>query len=134
MDFSNIPLIAVMKSKMGYMSERQSELAQNIANVDTPGYRAMDVAEPDFSKMVAQKLQMAVTNGKHMSGMKGGSGGFKHIPRHNTDELNPMGNNVVIEEEMSKVAFNQAEYQKVLNLYSKAIGMFKIALGRPSGS
>lgn len=133
MDFSNIPLFSVMRSKLTYMSERQGVLAQNIANVDTPGYRAMDVSAPDFSKMVAHKLQMTATNAHHMGGGKA-SGSFKHEPRKNTDELNPVGNNVVIEEEMAKVAANQAEYQKVINLYGKAISMFKIALGRPSGS
>ena len=124
-----------MKTKLSYMSARQGELARNIANVDTPGYRAGDIAEPDFKNMVAAagKLQMAVTNGQHMTGLQAG-GAFKHELRRNTDELNPTGNNVVIEEEMSKVALNQAEYQKVLNLYGKAIGMFKIAIGRPSGS
>ncbi len=136
-DFSTIPLFSVMKSKLGYMSERQSVLAQNIANVDTPNYRAMDVTEPDFKKMVgasAQSLSMAVTNKQHMTGSKSNGGTHKLELRKKTDELNPIGNNVVIEEEMAKVAMNQAEYQKVLNLYGKTISMFKIAIGRPSGS
>ncbi len=133
MDYSNIPLFAVMKSKLNYMSERQSVLARNIANADTPGYRAQDLAEPDFGKIMSQKLRMAAPHSGHMTGTGGGTGAAKVIERKTTDELNPNGNNVVIEEEMSKVAMNQAEYQKVLNLYSKTISMFKLAIGRPTG-
>src|ERR1700733_12099117 len=100
MDFSNIGLFNIMKAKMDYISARQGVLAQNIANADTPGYKAMDVAEPDFKKLVAHGLQMTTTSPKHMTGGKGGSSGFKIEKRPGTDELNPDGNNVVIEEEM----------------------------------
>ena len=55
------------------------------------------------------------------------------IERKLTDELNPNGNNVAIEEEMSKVAANQGEYAMALNLYSKTIAMFKTAIGNSSG-
>jgi flagellar basal-body rod protein FlgB len=140
MDFSSIPLFGLMKAKLSYMSEQQSVLAQNVANADTPGYKAMDVAEPDFKAMLksggsgaAQKLQLVATNEKHMGGGAGAASMFKAMQRPNTDELNPDGNNVAIEEEMAKVGANQAEYQKVLNLYSKTISLFKIAIGNPNG-
>ena len=123
-----------MKQKLDYLSERQGVLAQNIANADTPNYQAMDIAEPDFAKMVsgaAQKLPMAVTDPKHLSSA-GTAGAFIAAKRKTTAELNPNGNNVAIEEEMSKTAQNQAEYQKVLNLYGKMITMFKTAIGNPS--
>ena len=64
-----------------------------------------------------------------MSGGAAAAGNFKVENRKNTDELNPDGGNVVIEEEMAKAGQNQAEYQKVLNLYGKAISMFKTAIG-----
>jgi len=124
-----------MKSKLGYLSERQGILAQNVANADTPDYKAKDLAAPDFKKMVSsagssvQNLHMKTTNPKHLTG--GGASGTSHkvTSRDKTDELNPNGNNVVIEEEMAKIGENQAEYLKVLNLYSKAISMFKSAIG-----
>ena len=59
---------------------------------------------------------------------------YEVTKRAGTDEQNPNGNNVTVEDEMSKVAQNQADYQKVLNLYSKAIGMFKTAIGSTSGA
>lgn len=136
MNFENIPLFSVMKSKMGYMSERQSVLAQNIANADTPGYQALDVEAPNFKKSLmhsSQQLQMRATDSKHFSGAKTSASATRIIHRDSTYERNPSGNNVAIEEEMSKVAANQAEYQKVLNLYRKSVDMFKTAIGKTNG-
>ncbi len=135
MDFSTIPVFNVMKAKLGYMSARQAVLAQNIANADTPDYQAKDIASPDFKGMVAssaQNLPMNVTNAKHILPASDKMG-LMAEKRKTTYERNPTGNNVVIEEEMMKVAENQAEYQKVLSLYRKSVDLFKTAIGRPSG-
>jgi flagellar basal-body rod protein FlgB len=136
MDFNQIPIFNVMKAKLNYMSARQGVLAQNVANADTPEYQARDIAQPDFRKMVGAaggKLPMIATNTKHIVPAGGVSAAFAVEKRKLTDERNPTGNNVVIEEEMMKVAENQAEYQKVLNIYRKSVDLFKVALGRPSG-
>ena len=139
MNLENIPLFGIMRTKLSYLSERQSVLAQNIANSDTPGYKAKDIAEPDFKKMVASSglggqrpLQMAITNVKHIA-KNTPVPAFRADKRNNTYELNPNGNNVVLEEEISKMAMNTQEYQKALNLYSKGIAMFKTAIGKPNG-
>lgn len=137
MDFSSLPLFGVMKSKLNYISQRQGVLAQNVANADTPGYLARDVAEPDF-KAIAQgasiyrrpNLQLSVTRPGHMAGSAAMNPAFASERRDSTYELNPNGNNVVIEEEMMKLAQNQAEYQKVLGLYKKTVDLFKTAIGR----
>lgn len=141
MDFSAIPLFDVMRTKLNYMSERQSVLAQNVANADTPGYQAMDIAEPDFKKIAASggaaqnlrsNLPMTITDPKHIAHGATANGDFKAEKRKSTYELNPNGNNVVIEEEMSKIAKNQADYQETLNLYGKWISMLKTAIGNSS--
>jgi flagellar basal-body rod protein FlgB len=134
MDFTDIPIFKAMGSKLGYLSERQSLIAQNIANADTPGYRAQDLEKTDFSKALSsQQLAMRKTNKKHLDGAATAAGNYRIINRDSTYELNPTGNNVAIEEEMSKIAENQAEYQKVLNLYRKSTDMFKTAIGKTGG-
>ena len=140
MDFAGIPLFNVMKAKLGYLSERQGVLAQNVANADMPSYKAKDVLAPDFKKMVAASaqnskggLQMATTNSKHINASAAYQASGNIMTRASSFELNPSGNNVSIEEEMAKVAENQAEYQKVLNLYRKSVDMFKTAIGKSSG-
>ena len=143
MDFGSIPLFAMMRTKMQYAGARQSVLAENIANADTPGYKAKDIREPDFksalaSASAAQKLPralpMTITNAQHMGSGNGAAaeGNPAVINRKSTYELNPTGNNVVLEEEMAEMADNQMEYQKILGMYRKTVDMFKTAIGKPS--
>lgn len=140
MDFMGIPLFNVMKAKLNYISERQGVLAQNIANADTPDYQAKDIREPDFKTLArtmqsgsAQKLPLTTTDAKHIMGSGKSGATFEAAKRPSTYERNPNGNNVVIEEEMMRVAENQAEYQKVLSLYAKTVSMFKTAIGKSGG-
>jgi len=128
-----------MKTKMNYALEQQAVLAQNIANADTPGYKARDVTPPDFKSLLgsggkgsAHKLQMTTTSPMHMGMGVGANTEFKVHARATTDELKPNGNNVSIEEEMPKVAMNQADYQKVMGMYGKMVTMFKTAIGSPT--
>ena len=141
MDYSNLALFQMMKARMAYFSQRQAVLAQNVANADTPGYHAKDIAKPDFKKLAASlgagqmpNLRMAQTSGQHMMGSGSTSVEFNQINRKTTDEMNPDDNNVSIEEEMAQVAENQQEYQKAISLYSKTISLLNVAIGRPTGS
>jgi|NOAtaT_6_FD_contig_31_5827880_length_557_multi_3_in_0_out_0_1 flagellar basal-body rod protein FlgB len=138
MNYTELPLFQIMRGKLGYYSQRQAVIAQNIANADTPGYKAKDVKEPNFASIASQLQQasampMAKTNQGHLTGQPVAVGHGNTIKRPSTYEQNPNGNNVVIEEEMMRVAENQAEYQKVLNLYRKSVDMFRTVLGRQGG-
>jgi flagellar basal-body rod protein FlgB len=65
MSFFETTLSMLIDQKMKYMGERQSVLAQNVANVDTPHYKAQDLKAPDFKKMLNEhtsKLPVVRTN------------------------------------------------------------------------
>jgi flagellar basal-body rod protein FlgB len=47
-------------------------------------------------------------------------------------ESAPVGNAVVLEEQMVKLADAQSNYQLMTNLYRKHVDLFKMALGRGS--
>ncbi len=137
MDFGQIPLFQLMKQKMDYHSAQQAVLAQNVANSDTPGYLAREIKAPDFAEMIKHRgmaQSLVTTDSKHIKTGLGNGGGANVSMRENTYELNPIGNNVVIEEEVMRVAENQAEYQKMLGIYRKTIEMFRIALGKAGGA
>ncbi|MEZ5692121.1 MAG: flagellar basal body rod protein FlgB [Rickettsiales bacterium] len=136
MSFTSVPIFDAMKAKLGYLSARQGVLAQNVANADTPDYKAKDLRTPDFRRTLSKELAhvpMETTNKKHLTGSSSGHSKFRIVNRESTYELNPTGNNVSIEEEMSKVASNYMEYQKTINLYRKSVELFKIAIGKSNG-
>lgn len=138
MDINGIPLFAVMEQKMRYLSERQSTIAQNIANADTPGYKTMDLKQPNFRELAMGKgstITLARTNPKHMGGDAQKSGGmFKAITVEPTYETNPSDNTVSLDEEIKKMSLNQTDYQQVVTIYRKTIDMFRTAAGRPGGA
>jgi flagellar basal-body rod protein FlgB len=47
-----------------WLAQRQSVIAANIANANTPGYKAKDVES--FDDVMRKSLQMSVTNAEHM--------------------------------------------------------------------
>ena len=43
MDISQIPLFAMLRGRLSYLSDRQKVIAENVANSDTPGYAPRDL-------------------------------------------------------------------------------------------
>ena len=70
MDLNKLDIFRLTNSKMGWLSERQTVLAQNIANADTPGYKAKDLKAPDFSSMLntTRDVPVAKTSEGHLMG------------------------------------------------------------------
>ena len=139
MNLTSIPLLDVLRERMSWLSARQNVLSQNVANADTPGYAAHDMAPLDFEKVLKESAQtgafqggLTVTDPHHISvsadatqrlaTTAGASGGVIST-----------GATVSVEEEMMKVADTQAQYQAATNLYAKAISMMRTAIDR-SGS
>ena len=74
MDITEIPLFAMLKSRMGYLTERQRVIAQNVANADTPNYLPQDLKPYSFQSHMAAAaasqpgpMSVAVTNPKHIA-------------------------------------------------------------------
>ncbi len=125
-------LMQMLGTKMRYTSQRQGVLAQNIANVDTPAYKAQDMKKLDFSKLAssaATKLMMNTTSNKHLSGLQSKPGNFAIMDDRTTMEINPTGNNVTLEDQMAKLSDTGAEFQISQSLYKKFTGMYRMALG-----
>jgi len=127
-----VALTDMITAVMSYSAERQKVLAQNIASMDTPGYQAQDLVSLDFGNLLAaqnQKVTMAATSDKHMTGVKSYTQRFRTDVQNHTFERTPVGSTVVVEEQMMKVAQNATMYQLSTSLYKKVGNLFKEALG-----
>ena len=132
MNLHNLDVFRLSSQKMGWLNERQSVLAQNIANSDTPGYKAKDLRMPDFSSMLNSEkgIPVAKTAKGHLMGTVARSD-FRIVNEksRNVYEVNPNENAVVMEEQLMKVNDSNMNYKLVTNIYRKNLSMFKIALG-----
>ena len=132
MDLTKLPLFSMMAKRLSWLGQRQQVLANNVANADTPGYRARDLKAMSFKRVLGgegAKLGMAATNAAHLAGRSGKSAP-NLVEKVDSHEIVISGNSVSLEEEMMKVGKTLMDYQLTINLYSKHIKMIKTALGR----
>ena len=132
MEFKQIPLIALARERLGWLGQRQEVLAQNVANADTPGFRARDLKPLRFRELGAPApatVRMEMTSPRHLESRHSADGPFKVSEQRTPYEIAPDGNAVVLEEQMAKVSETALSYSLANELYRKQLGMFRIALG-----
>ncbi len=138
MSVQDAPILGLLRDTLGYLTQRQKVLAQNVANANTPGYVPRDIQESDFARALNQQAygrtgaQMTVTSARHL-GSAGARDGLALRAESTPDsEVTIDGNAVVLEEQMSKVVDTQMRYETVVGLYQKSLGLIRMA-ARPPG-
>ncbi len=111
-----------LEHALGYHMERHNVLSTNIAHVDTPGFRPMDVARTNQvqSQEFGHQLSKAMTrtDAGHLPGGEV-SGVMRGQLVQSPDAIAGMdGNYVSLDEEAAKVAENQLRYEVVSALAS----------------
>lgn len=130
MDLFSIPFFNILRTRMNWLEARQEAIAGNIANANTRGYEAQDVAGVDFGRLVAGASPEAMrqTNVRHMPGTAGAAGApFKQIDAPDR-ESTPDGNSVMLEDQMMKLGETQMNHQAAIGLYRKAVEMLRLAV------
>lgn len=127
-------ILSGMQRALRQLDARQRVIAGNLANSDTPGFKALDV-KSDFANMVEQAGNPTVSLTARMSelGAKSGNSlGVRSdvIVDNSATEIKPDGNSVNIEEQMMKMSQVQTEYITLINLYKKNVSLFKSAIGK----
>lgn len=114
--------IAALTSLLRAAAARHGVLSSNIANVDTPGYRARDV---EFGATLEAEISMAATSPDHLA--PSGAAGSTQVQ---TAERKSWvdGNTVELDQEVAAMTENAMLYQAGLSLLSTKIKMFKSAL------
>jgi flagellar basal-body rod protein FlgB len=134
MSLTDLPVLDMLRAKMKWHQARQRVLAENVANADTPGYRARDLRPLEFAQLLSANTQTGVspvrTSAAHLAGMPMQGADPHRIDEVGDFETTPSGNAVVLEEQMMQVTANQMDYQTATSLYSKSMGLLRMALGQ----
>jgi len=133
MSLTDLPVLDMLKSKLQWHQTRQSVLAENVANADTPDYKAREVQRFDFERAMKFAAQSGVstkmTNAGHIAGTPSPEDTSPGARETSSWEITPSGNAVSLEDQMMKVTQNQMDYQTASSLYTRALGLLRIALG-----
>ncbi|HSU80165.1 MAG TPA: flagellar basal body rod protein FlgB [Candidatus Angelobacter sp.] len=115
--------ITGLEQALNRSSLTQKVIAQNIANVDTPNYKAQEVT---FNQALTNALSAKKTDPRDFSFSTGDQG---RIVTDNSTTLQNNGNNVDIDKEMVNMAKNQLNYQAYTEAISRKLNQYNIVLG-----
>ncbi len=128
-----IDVFRISGAGMRYLAERQNVLAQNVANADTPHFRARDLRPfVVTSKLLgktgaAAPLPLAATRAGHV-GL--GRDGINIVADRAASETeDPNGNTVSLEEQMVKQADVAKSYDMATTIYRRSAALFRTAAG-----
>jgi flagellar basal-body rod protein FlgB len=129
MDLAGVPLFSLLRERLGYLSQRQRVIAENVANASTPGYAPHDLKP--FSAQVAAAAPVATQPGHMRAPAAQGAGTFKAVVSRDS-EVTLDGNAVVLEEEMLKMSEARMSYDAAIGFYQKSLNLLRMA-ARPPG-
>lgn len=95
-----IRLFDVASQHSRWLSVRQSTIAGNIANVNTPGFEALDT-KPFEAVLNSTRLELATTRPGHIS-QPGGGAASADVQKDGAWEVLHSGNTVTLERELLK--------------------------------
>lgn len=142
-DPTNMTVFSLMKARLNMLGDRQKVIAENVANVSTPGFVPKDVDQEKFAATLqrmaknggAQGSQgptkMAVTQAGHIAPAGGASMPGVQATRSPDSETTLDGNAVVVEEQMMKIAETRMDFETMVGLYQKSLGLLRLASRAP---
>ena len=126
---------AVLTSSLSGYNARNTALANNIANAETPGYKRVDVS---FEAALADAVdadRQRLTRGEQGFTAFDGEGVTRetdevapNVMSVNTTTVRVDGGNVDPDDEMAKLSANQLASQTVVSLLDKRFSQFRMAI------
>jgi flagellar basal-body rod protein FlgB len=140
-DPTNMTVFSLMKARLQMLGERQKVIAENVANVSTPGFVPRDVDQDAFAATLermagrgnaaAARPALATTQAGHMT--PAGSSPVGVVTARTPDSETTLdGNSVVVEEQMMKIAETRTDFETMVGLYQKSLGLLRLATRSPT--
>lgn len=119
--------IDVVESAMRFRAARQQALAGNVANVDTPGYRPVDLR---FDELLGEATtRLSQTDPRHLQA--GGTSGHDAGPYTvvtGAAGTRPDGNGVELEQQMIALSRNASAFTQQASALSRLIALTRDAV------
>jgi len=126
----------VLGGALDVLTERHGVIASNIANVDTPGYKAKEINFKDAFKGALEKSGIAMKRSRedHMTAGSVQSSPSAFIREQINNSMRNDGNNVNVDNEMTQLAQNTIMFDMAVQMIGKRFEALKytISEGRRS--
>ena len=125
--FEKLELTRMAQALAAQSGARMAVIAQNVANADTPGYKAQDL--PSFAETyAADPGQMRATRPGHLTAA---ATALTPRPEQVKGHAAPNGNTVSLEAEMVKSVEARQNHDMALAIYRATSDVIRASLGRP---
>jgi flagellar basal-body rod protein FlgB len=126
--FDQLEILRMAGGLAGTAAARQGAIARNVANANTPGYKAVDV--PDFAATYSagDGLRLRATRPGHAL-TNPDTTGVTAVARRHPGTESPDGNSVSLEGEMVAAAGARHQHDMALAIYRSSTGLLRSALG-----
>lgn len=128
---SPIPLFGLASQHNNWLSTRQALLAGNIANINTPGYKALDL-QPFEAALNAARLRLTTTTQGHMDPDPATTAATADAAGEQGWEVYHSGSNVSVEQELLKAGEINRGYTLNTNVV-KAFHRMMLASAKTGG-
>ena len=124
--FAQIDTMRMARDLGTHAAQRQRVIATNVADADTPGYRARDLPGVEDSVRPGA-LDLRTTRTGHLAA---GLPGTRARAVEVEGEPSPNGNTVSLEDEMVRSADAKREFDLSLSVMQSGMTLMRTALGR----
>ncbi|GAB3793939.1 flagellar basal body rod protein FlgB [Virgibacillus kimchii] len=120
--------IQKLENSLAFASAKNQSISNNIANVDTPNYKAKNVVFKDvLNNEITNGMEPKRTHERHLPFSNTSASPYSVTVQHNTS-YNHNGNNVDIDREMAELAKNQIYYQALIDRMNGKLGSIQTVI------
>jgi len=127
--FEKLEISRMAHALASHAMVRQGAIAQNVANADTPGYKAVDAGAFAAAYKEQDGFQARATRAGHLN-QPDANPGFALSNRKVPGNQSPNGNTVSLETEMLNSAEVRQQYDMALAIAKMTSGIVRSSLGR----
>ena len=128
MMLQDISIFGLASTRMEWLTLRQQTVAQNVANADTPGYKAREISS--FGDVLSGEMRatgLEATDPRHLGASSSGIAPDVFDDPTSVDEkMN--GNTVSVEREAIKADAIASDFSMAINLYRKSNELLTLAI------
>lgn len=128
--FDNIETLKMAEALIAHGTRRQKLIAANVANADTPRFKAQDLDDfaRTYDSLPGEGLR--ATNSRHIGASGWGMGQQRQISAGG--EPSPNGNTVSIEDEVFRMTSARREFDIALSVTKSSLSLMRTSIGRRS--
>lgn len=127
--FEKIEMMQMARAMGQHVQSRHIAVARNIANADTPGYRAVDLQPfAETYRRAESGGQMRVSNARHFDSPQWSPGSARVVEV--AGPVSPNGNSVSLEDQMVRAAEIKSQHDRSLAIYRSGLDLMRASLGR----